>query len=63
MEEENELTVTQAEENNELTETPKEEKNELAVVQKNEDSGELALTKAIDELAKLLPTLNRWIRE
>lgn len=34
-----------------------EEKNELAVAQKDED---ITLTNAIDGLAKLLPTLNRW---
>lgn len=37
-----------------------EEKNELTVTPQNEDSGEIALGSAIDTLAKLLPTLNRW---
>lgn len=48
------------EEKNELTEPRKEENNELTVTLENEDSGSIALTNAIDELAKLLPTLNRW---
>lgn len=36
------------------------EKKDLTVIQEEKDNGELALTNAINELAKLLPTLNRW---
>lgn len=48
------------EENTELTMTQGEEKTKPAATGNSVDSGELALTNAIDELARLLPTLNRW---